>query len=154
MATSRTREEEEIWIQAVDGRVWFEIGGKDVSTSRRGQKIRMTKADRERMQEMIVEPKFDPFTNGTMCRQGDDALLSDANLLLVLNSPTQLAEFAKTASEVVMRRLQTMCEEQDVSLSTNDVVQKAIKTRFPLGGSQPVYDDMVAAGDIPNAAVM
>jgi hypothetical protein len=154
MQAGQTREDEEIWVQAVDGRVWLEVGGKQVSVARRGQKIRMTVQDRERIQEMTVDPKFDVFTNGTLYRLGDDQLLTDDRLAATLSNATELGLLVQSASEVVMRRLQVLCRERDVSLSVNEVVNSAIRQRFPLGGSQPVYDQMVAAGDIPSPAVM
>lgn len=153
-----TEPDEEIWESQVPGRTWVEIRDYDgrprnLSVVGIGQRLRLRTADRIRVQERLLVPRLDPFTNGTLVRidapQSEDPTTASPDALsredLVACFGLDLddfREYVQSLGEVNVRRLKVLAVEVDASLNQTKFIQELIEERYPIGGDTPTWREM------------
>lgn len=153
-------------MNAVEATTWLRVqqrdgSEKEVSVSRKGQKVRLTDEDRMRMSEMVVDETFDPFLNGNLVQLGKDGVpvttsnggISDEWLLnevLVLRGE-ELSLRLEDFGEIVLRRLLAVSEQADLPNSVVSAVRDIVTRRYSVGKESAVYREMRAAGDVSTA---
>lgn len=154
----------ETWEITTEGRVWLQVTtftrhgqpqDKDVSLGPKkpGQKLKISQADRERNQENVADPQFDPFRNGLLVRVDADqqsnpmTASTDAVTTVDLMAIYELkgSEFmaaVEALGQVPIRRLQEMSEAVDATTSQVAMIEQVIEERWRQTTSQPdaVFD--------------
>lgn len=155
----RAREGEEVWETTTAGRVWVEVTNerglpRAISAGgRSGARLRITVEDRELVQERIVTPEHDPFTNGLLVRiDGDQQTNARTKSPDALNTEQLMKVFSKTGKtfqsmvdsfgEVTVRRMLEMAEDVDATNSQISYLRKIIDDRYRVGGDTPTYREM------------
>ena len=159
-----TTKQIETWEITTEGRVWLTVTAftrhgqpqdKDVSLGPRkqGQRLKISVSDRERNQENVSDPKFDPFINGLLVRTDGDQneitatastdALSTGDLMALYE--LRGAEFEVAVEElgqVPIRRLREMAEAVDATASQIRILDEVIDIRYRRAASQPdaVFD--------------
>lgn len=154
----------EEWEITTEGRVWLQVTtftrhgqpmDKDVSLGPKkpGQKLKISQADRERNQENVADPKFDPFRNGLLVRidadqQADpqtastDAVSTKDLLGIYELKGAQFQAAVEQLGQVPIRRLREMAEAVDATTSQVAMLDEVIAERWRQASSQPdaVFD--------------
>lgn len=153
----RTRDGEEVWESAVPGQVWLEITdekGRSRPVVVRGYgKLRIRAEDREIVQDGVVDPQFDPFTNGSLVRvdqdQGADPrtaspfALDTERLVGIFALPTAgFQEAVDGLNEITVRRMLGMVDAVDAAASQVAYLQAVVRERWPVGGDTPTYREL------------
>lgn len=155
MSDKTTRE---IWESTIPGRVSMVVENsagrqQTISVIGKGNRLRLSKLDRELAEEGIRRPDNNPFRNGMLVRvdgkEHDPSMdeLSDDDLKAIFDLDQN--DFQATVYElgqVNVRRLKAMVAEVDASKSEIDYLDQLIATRWPIGGSMPSYDEMQPSG--------
>lgn len=150
---------EEIWELTVPGRVHVEVTNhrgrpQDLTVKGVGSRLRLSTTDREITQERIRSVEHDPFLNGTLRRIDSGAKesdrsadeLSDEDLRGVFEmTGPEFEDVVAALSEVNIRRMKELAPKVDATASQTAFLAKIIQQRFPIGGSTPTYDEMMAA---------
>jgi len=124
-----------------------------VGPKKSGQKLRISRADREMNQENVSDPKFDPFVNGLLVRVDKDQNLdkktastdavSTKDLLAIyeLKGDAFRIEVSKLG-QVPIRKLREMAEAVDAAVSQIAILDEVIAERYRKAASQPdaVFD--------------
>jgi hypothetical protein len=154
----------ETWQSVVEATTWLKVtkhdgSEREISLSRKGQKVHITDEDRQRMQELLVDDSFDPFKNGVLIQlgkdgapidagssngQSDEWLISEALSLRGDELKLRLEDFG----EVVLRRLLELSEQADMPNSVVTAVREIVQRRYSVGKESKVYAEMQAAGDV------
>jgi hypothetical protein len=157
------QETQETWQSVVEATTWLKVTQRDgsereVSLSRKGQKIHLTAEDRMRMQELLVDDVFDPFKNGALIQLGSDGVpvasdngsQSDEWLLteVLTMRGEELKQRLENFGEVVLRRLLDLAEQADMPNSVVAAVREIVTRRYSVGKQSKVYQEMQAAGDV------
>ncbi len=154
----------ETWEITTEGRVWLTVTAftrhgqpqdKDVSLGPKkiGQKLKISVADRERNQENVTDPKFDPFVNGLLVRvdgdqqavkatQSTDALSTADLMSLYELRGDEFQAAVEALGQVPIRRLREMAEAVDATASQIRILDDVIQERYRKAASQPdaVFD--------------
>lgn len=131
------------------------IGGR--SGSRR---LHITRDDRKYNQEAlpIENQHLDPFTNGALRLIGagsrDETLdtryhYTDEDLaqMFEIRDPELFMEaVTNVRSELVLRRIQAMCETKGTS-AQSEAMREFMSTTYPIGGTQKTVREMIEAGE-------
>jgi hypothetical protein len=160
--------ETETWQNAVEATTWLKVTQRDgsereVSLSRKGQKIHITDEDRMRMQELLVEDVFDPFKNGTLIQLGSDGapvavgngsqsdqwLIDEVLSLRGDDLKLRLEDFG----EVVLRRLLALGEQADMPNSVVASIRDIVVRRYSVGKESKIYREMQDAGDVSTSTL-
>jgi hypothetical protein len=156
-------EGEELWESAVAGQIWVnitnkrdEIEGFKVTA---GQKLRITKRDREMNQDRIRDGKRDPFTNGMLRRidkdqnteprtETPDALSVEEIVTIFAKTGTQFERKVQSLGEIPIRRMFALIDEVDASQSQIKFLTDLITERYSVGGTQPTYEELKKLGQV------
>lgn len=154
-----TRPGEEVWELTVSGTVWVEVtndrgkptplrvGGKP------GARLRISTEDRVIVQERVVDPEADPFTNGMLVRidadqQADsktasvDALTTEDLMKIFSKSGRAFQSAVDKLGQLSVRRMTEMAEDVDATASQISYLKEQLETRWPLGGDTPTYREL------------
>lgn len=163
----KVRPGEEIWESTVAGQVWVETTdekGKAKSVCVRGfGRLRITSIDREINQDMVVDPEYDPFTNGMLIRvdapqdsdprTASDQALDTAGLMAVFNTTGKAFEKKVDGlNEVNVRRMWDMRESVDATASQVNYLRKSLDARWPIGTDTPSYRELKGIGEVATSA--
>lgn len=143
----------QVWVNVRDPRVrdgWVQksVGGKG------SQRITITIEERQFNEEMVAYENLNlcPFRNGLLIRvlpkgtERSQFELKDEELLLLLQGgeDEQFEEdLAKISSEVILRRLLFLAE-RNATKWRYEMLDAAIRDRFPVGKASQVYREMEA----------
>lgn len=152
-------EGQELWKMETDATVYLEIEGKTrygdsigkefrVGPNRKGYEFIMKTADRLDCQRQIVDPKLDPFRNGTFSRvdadQQDDpntaseqAISTEKIIELLDLSPAAFEAALQPLAEVPIRRIHETAVAMDVSHQKITILDDLIRERYAKGAPQP-----------------
>lgn len=154
----------ETWEITTEGRVWLQVTSftrhgqpqdKDVSLGPKkiGQKLKISVSDRERNQENVSDPQFDPFLNGLLVRvdadqqqvkatMSTDALTTGDLLALYELRGEDFRAAVELLGQVPIRRLREMAETVDATTSQVTILDDVIQERYRRAASQPdaVFD--------------
>jgi hypothetical protein len=154
---------EELWESTVAGSVWVNITNKrdEIEGFRiqAGQRLRITKRDREMNQDRIRAVKHDPFTNGMLKRldadQNDDprtetpdALTVEEILAIFAKTGAQFERKVSSLSEVPIRRMRDLAGDVDATQSQLAFLDKIIADRYSVGGTSPTYEELKRLGQV------
>lgn len=149
----------EVWVMQTRSTVFLETMGWNrfgqpvgkelkIGPNAQGREFHISREDREENQRRILDPKNDPFRNGTFLRQdaaqGEDPntvsedALSTEQLLAIADLDTVAFEArVKTLGEVPARRLLEIGSSMDVGHRKITFLEEMIRDRFqPLGRAQ------------------
>lgn len=156
------REGMESWVMQLDSVVCLETTGYNrygqptskemkIGPLRRGFEFQISTADREDNQRNVMDPRQDPFRNGTFVRTdrsqdtdpntaSKDALTTEALIdICDLQQPAFEAR-VQELGEVPLRRLAEMAESMDIGYQKVRYVQDYVADRFASGGPQKSLD--------------
>lgn len=163
------RIDDEVWETTTEGWIWVSITnskGDLVDTrvgGKVGQKLRISKDDRERLQEMVQDTDHDPFTNGLLAQRSGDKPAPRNDLMgepllehdQALTVETLASYFAsngnafqakvKPLNETNLRRLLSMSEDLDASVKQVEFIKAQLEP-YRRGGTQPAYAETVGIG--------
>lgn len=145
---------QEVWEMQTGGTVYVQESGKDRATRVRGKgsRLRINPEDRQLVQERIRKKQHDPFTNGTLVRidknQQDDpdtaspSAKGDLELVKILTQkqPARFKKSIEELSEIALRRLKDLAEENDVSLNQMGAINEVLREKFYPGAKEPTHD--------------
>lgn len=145
--------EKEIWESTIPGRISVQVLNsrgrpQEVSILGKGQRLRLTPEERVLVEEQVRDPQNNPFRNGMLVQVGgpapepevdgslpdtDQALLdADLGALFELRE-SDFEDAVRALSEINVRRLNAMVDEQDASKSQIDFLDKYIAETWPIG---------------------
>ena len=151
-----TRDGEEVWELTVPGRVHVEVTNHlgrpaDATAVGKGSRLRLSTLDRQLAEERVRDQALNPFRNGTLvqvvgAKDGDSAnALSDADMLEIFAlSPAEFESVIADLTELNIRRLKAMTILADATASQIAAIDDLLQERYPIGGSMPTYDEMMA----------
>lgn len=151
------RADQEVWELTVPGRVHVAVTNHlgrpaDVTAAGKGGRIRLTTLDRQLAEEGIRDQDLNPFRNGMLVqvagpRDGDESnALDDTQMAELFNlGHKEFEEILGELSELNVRRLKAMTTPADASASQIRAIDAIIETKWPIGGTTPTYEEMMAA---------
>lgn len=153
----RPRVAEEVWTNQTDSAVWVEVtdhkgAPRSRSVSGKGQILRITADDRLLCQEKVLDPRNDPFVNGTLLRkdmeQGSNPqtrsanALSDADLAAAFElDDADFEDFLRETSEVNARRLKVMIPVVNAGARHVDILNRMLEELYAVGGTTPSNEE-------------
>jgi hypothetical protein len=157
--------EVEIWESVTDAKVYVNVkdpmkpGGwtkKKISRVTGPKRLQISVEERRYNQDLVPDERVsnDPFSNGMLvCVQGKEKpanAMTDEELLDILNLDDDDL-FKETIegieSEVVVRRLYGLSETK-ATHARYLIIQEIVDTRYRVGGSQRVVEEMIEAGEV------
>jgi len=156
-------EGEELWTSNVAGAIWVKVTNKRDEVEglqiTAGQRLRITKRDREMNQDRIRDGKRDPFTNGMLKRLDadqnldartatPDALSVEEIMVIFSTTGPQFERKVASLSEVPIRRMRELAVDVDATQSQIKYLDDIIAERFAVGGTQPTYEELRVLGQV------
>lgn len=148
MATSNV--EKEIWELTVPGRVSVEVLNSQnrpqtLTALGKGQRLRVTTAERALIEEAVRDEQNNPFRNGMLVRVGrkdqsdasDDELGDDDLAGLFGLKGKDFEDAVGALSEVNVRRLKVLTVEKDAARSQVEHIDAHIEATWPIGADTP-----------------
>jgi len=171
----------EVWEIITPGTVWVwtydrrndryqkqRVGGRGGGGSKR---IQISVDDRRFNQQQVVDEMraHDPFTNGALKRISgpdldphEDYLMSEKyhltddqlrGLLEVKDEAGFEAKVNEIESELILRRLCAV-SEKDGTVWQHGFLKELVEKKYPVGGSQTTYLEMVRANELQGGAIL
>lgn len=159
-----TFENKEIWELTTGGRVavlQFDAKGQErtLTVRGKGQRLRVTKSERELCEERIRDKQNNPFRNGKLLWINRDTSaveeadqtpgeqeLADSDLAALFEAEDQpgFEAAVKELSEVNVRRLKELANDASLGAKAYQVVfiDEYIHETWPIGGDTPTYREM------------
>lgn len=148
---------EEVWETNVLGRVWLNVTNKrdeivPISITK-GQKLRITKRDREMNQDRIKLPERDPFTNGVFRRidadqntdprtVSTDALSTEELIAIFAKNGGQFEKAVSALQETPIRRMYVLADDLDATVNQVKFLKELLESRYGVGGDTPTYREL------------